>query len=152
MRTDLDKKVWRPVEFTSKLNCRNEYLLSSVLIHTTVAPVVASVVLTFTQHVSSTVHSRVHVGAVGVSRILQLPRVRRVVAPPSLMLGTFLLVVAAACVASTPFVGPNVLQASPQLFLGGASPPPHSLCMNTGVDASDIYCDSPGSELHMASP
>eukprot|EP00900_Chrysochromulina_parva_P012419 jgi/Chrpa1/21178/Chrysochromulina_OHIO_Genome00026961-RA len=65
------------------------------------------------------------------------------------MLGTFLLVVAAACVTSTPFVGPNVLQASHQLFLGGASPPPHSLCMNTGVDASDNYCDSPGSELPM---
>mgnify|MGYP000880832583 FL=1 len=62
------------------------------------------------------------------------------------MLGTFLLVVAAACVTSTPFVGPNVLQASHQLFLGGASPPPHSLCMNTGVDN---YCDSPGSELPM---
>ena len=66
-----------------------------------------------------------------------------------MMLGTFLLVVAAESVTSSPYVGANELRASHQLFLGGASPPPHSLCMNTGVDASDIYCDSPGSELPM---
>jgi hypothetical protein len=73
----------------------------------------------------------------------------RVVAPPSMMLGTFLLVVAAESVTSTPFVGANVLRATHQLFLGGTSPPPHSLCTNTGVYASDNYCDSPGSELPM---
>jgi hypothetical protein len=71
----------------------------------------------------------------------------------------FLLVVALVVVASsesvtsTPFVGANVLRASHQLFLGGASPPPHSLCMNTSVYTSDNYCDSPGcgcgSELPM---
>ena len=62
------------------------------------------------------------------------------------------LVVAASCesVTSTPFLlGANALRASHQLFLGGASPPPHSLCMNTGVDALDNCCDSPGSELPM---
>ena len=66
-----------------------------------------------------------------------------------MMSGTFLLVVAAESVTSAPFVGANVLRASHQLFNGGASPPPHSLCMNTGVDASNIYCDSPGSEMPM---
>ena len=66
-----------------------------------------------------------------------------------MMLGTFLLVVAAESVTSTPFVGANVRRATHQLFIGGASPPPHSLCMNTGVYASDNYCDSPGSELPM---
>ena len=65
-----------------------------------------------------------------------------------MMLGTFLLVVAAESVTSTPFVGANVLRASHQLFLGCASPR-HSLCMNTSVYASDNYCDSPGSELPM---
>ena len=61
------------------------------------------------------------------------------------------LVIAASSESVTPtaFVGPNVLRASHLLFLGGTSPPPHSLCMNTGVDASDNYCDSPGSELPM---
>ena len=76
-------------------------------------------------------------------------KIERVVAAFSIMLGTFLLVVAAESVTSTPFVGSNELRASHQLFLGGASPPPHSLCMSTGVDASDNYCDSPGSELPM---
>jgi hypothetical protein len=73
------------------------------------------------------------------------------VAPSSMMLGTFLLVVAAESATSTPFVGANVLRASHQLFLGGtwASPPPLSLCMNMGLYTSDNYCDSPGSELPM---
>jgi hypothetical protein len=75
--------------------------------------------------------------------------IKRVVAPSSMMLGTILLVVAAESVTSAPFVGAYVLRASHQLFLGGSSPPPHSLYMNMGVDASNIYCDSPGSELPM---
>ena len=72
-----------------------------------------------------------------------------IVAPFSMMLVTFLLVVAAESVTSTPFDGASVLRASRQLFLGGTSPPPSSLCMNTSVDASDNCCDSPGSELPM---
>ena len=64
-----------------------------------------------------------------------------------MMLGTFLLVVAAESVTSTPFDGASVLQAGHQLFLGGTSSPPPTLCMNTCVYASDNYCDSPGSEL-----
>ena len=83
-------------------------------------------------------------------------------APPSCletpsykMRRAFLLVVALVVAASSknvtskPFHGADVRRASHQLFLGGASPPPHSLCMNTGVDALDNYCDSPGSELPM---
>eukprot|EP00900_Chrysochromulina_parva_P021478 jgi/Chrpa1/3964/Chrysochromulina_OHIO_Genome00012863-RA len=66
-----------------------------------------------------------------------------------MMLGAFLLVVAAESATSTPFVGANVLRASHQLFLGGTSPPPHSLCTNMGLYTSDNYCDSPGSELPM---
>ena len=67
----------------------------------------------------------------------------------------FLLVVAlvvasSESVTSTPFGGANAPRASHQLFLGGASPPPNSLCMNTGVYTSDNYYDSPGSELPMS--
>eukprot|EP00900_Chrysochromulina_parva_P002059 jgi/Chrpa1/11854/Chrysochromulina_OHIO_Genome00018503-RA len=65
-----------------------------------------------------------------------------------MMLGTFLLVVAAESVTSTPFDGASVLRARHQLFLSGTSPPP-TLRRNTSVDASNIYCDSPGSELPM---
>ena len=63
-------------------------------------------------------------------------KIERVVAPFSIMLGTFLLVVAAESVTSTPFVVANVLRASHQLFLGGTSPPPPTLCMNTYFYAS----------------
>jgi hypothetical protein len=69
--------------------------------------------------------------------------------PSSTMLGAFLLVVAAESVTSTPLVGAIVLRASHQLFLGGNSPPTHSICMNTSVYTSENYYENPDSELPM---